>query len=393
MQYVDPNSFYSEELESWSTYWNDSLTIWENVQNLFNECILLPDHDIQLPVLVAYSLVNQKWAKALPILFLNGVSGSAKSQVIKINKALHNCGSIQGPDCTFVSLRNEIKRQYWLDEEAGFVRDGAMLLFDNVWERTFLNDDNLLSMLLRSYELSNAVVTTSSQTFGENTSYQVFSSKIISSVQTFNSPKLHEIHRRVLTIRFKRLKDMDKEEIEQLDFSPLDTDSVDWSDMYSAYFAFWSEPANCRHYVELRRKLTDRRSRIRQKVEDAFPCFQEDRWKVSLDLICTMVVTGGYPDYWEAVKALGEFFIRSDEVLDKTKSASSVLLAEWIEGWIDKARDTEWEHLIDPKQLANHAKRLVELQKVDDDLRRPKVLAEVMQSLGWVKGKDGWVRQ
>lgn len=323
----------------------------------------------------------------MPILFLHGVSGSGKSQVIALAKYLHDVREIQGPDCTFVSLRNEIYRQYWVDQESEFIRDGAMLLFDNAWERTFLQDDKLLSMLLRSYERSNATLTTSSQTFGENKTYITFSGKIISSVSLFESPKLQEIHRRLYVIRLKKMQDIEVEP----DFEPIDKDSVSWDGLYHEYFAFWNNEQNCKRYVISRQFLTDGRHKTKKKVLKAFPCFDDSRYKVSIDVIATMVATGGYSSEWDAIEALAKFFDLQDSELN-IGSQSTDLIKEYLDSQIEALRISGNPEIVNARSLKAYISKSVEIGVLPEDLKRDRNLRELMGQLGYSLTKQGWVK-
>lgn len=392
MGYIDPSAIYKDHSTHWSEFWHDDLSIWENMSNLVNDCILLPSHSIQAPIVTAYSLVNQKWAKAMPILFLYGVSGSAKTKIIDLNKGLHQVGEIQGPECTFVSLRNEISRQYWIDKESGFVRDGAMLLFDNAWERTFLGDDKLLAMILRSYERANASITvSSSSTFGENVSYTTFSSKIISSVALFQNPRLKEIHRRLLIIRLKKLSEFTPEELAQAsDFEPLDLDSVDFEGFYSVYFNFWNQEDVCLKYAKTRAFLVDRRHRVRQKILEKYPFYTEERFKVTIDLIATMVVSGGYETVWSAIDALAAFYEFSDSQFN-SRSTIEEVVREFIETSKINQKILGGDEGINPKALKAYVLKSIELGVIPEEYKRDTNLIEVMQSLGYSLTRNGWI--
>ena len=394
MPYISPSTLYQDNSESFKEYWKDSESLYHNCYYLLSEAVLLPEHSVQMPIVVGYSLLNQKWAKSMPILFLHGLSGSAKSQIITFNKALHDVKQIQGAECTFVSLRNEIQRQYWIDEESGFIRDGAMLLFDNAWERTFLNDDKLLAMLLRSYEVGNAVITTSSSTsFGDNKSYCVFSSKIISSVSMFQSPRLSEIQRRILIVRCKRLKDFTPEELEDADnFDPLDLDSLDWGGIYSEYFNFWNQEDTCIAYTKHRQYLSDRRHKVRQRTVKAYQWFTEERYKVSIDLICTLMVSGGASTYEEAIGMLAAFYELTDTNLGRLKGSSEEIVKDYIALHLQTVELTGDSENINPKLLKQHIVKHVELGLMPEEMKRDKAIGELMVSLGWSLSKEGWVR-
>lgn len=388
--YIDPKSLYDEELDSFTDLWDDYSTLWGNFQNILDRSVVLPHHAIQAPLVIAYSLSNQKWAKTLPLLFLYGKEGSAKSQIIKLNRHLHD-STIYGADCTFASTRNELNRMKWLDyeEDRTMHRDGAMLLFDNVYPQTFLNDEKLLSMMLRSYEDSNDTVSIAAA-MGENYSFRTFTAKMISSVQPFSSiHQLRELNRRMITIRTKPLKEMTEDELShRIDGEVLDLDSVNFDGLNFKYVQFWNDASNCARYVQLRKQLTRANGTAQKYLKNAVT---EEKSKILVDLIVTSVVTGGYTSLEASIDAMAEHFELNTRLMAKDTPASVEVFKNFIDDWLSL------------KGTADCSIPTSEIKAIADDLnlnwkseRRlgQKEISEVMNEIGWsLDGKrSAWVK-
>lgn len=376
--YISPETLYDETLESYETYWDQSATIWDNFKNLLDASVALPDHKVQSPIVIAYSLCNQKWAKTLPILFLFGKEGSAKSQVIKLNRALHGA-TIFGGDCTFASIRNELQSMKWIDsdEDRSFHRDGAMLLFDNVYPSTFQNDEKLLSMMLRSYESGNDTVTIAGP-MGENIVFKTFTSKMISSVQAFSSiHALRELNRRMIVIRTKALRDMKEDELDHVPEDILDLDSISFEGLNWEYIKFWSDAGVCHNYVQLRQKLTRKGGVTARLLSESM---SEEKRKIVIDLIVTSVVSGGFSSLEASIEAFVQFFELSAKRMAGDTPASVEHFKTFIENYLIICG--EGNQQIPTQEIKKIADDLNDNWKAERRLGQ-KEITDIMAGLGW----------
>lgn len=378
LSYIDPSQLYTEALDSYETLWNTQASLWDNFKALLDSSIALPDHEIQSPVVIAYSLANQKWAKTLPILFLYGKEGSAKTQIIKLNKALHQ-STIYGVDCTFASIRNELQAMKWLekDEERELHRDGAMLLFDNIYPDTFLRDEKLLAMMLRSYESANDVVTIAGP-MGENIVFRTFTSKIMSSVQSF-APihSLRELNRRMLTIRTKALRDMKPDELTHVPDDILDLDSINFEGLNWEYTKFWNDVIVCNSYVQNRKQLTRSNSSANKYLKSVVT---EEKAKIVVDLICTGMVTGGFTSLEHGIDTFGAYFDLHAKRTAGDMPASIEIFKKFIEDYCLLRGDLAKE--IPVGEIKSIADDLNDNWKAEKRISQ-KEITEIMASLGW----------
>lgn len=387
--YIDPKALYAESLDSFETHWDDYATIWDNTANLFNHSVLLPDHREQSPILISYLLVNQKWSKTLPILFLYGKEGSGKSQVIKLAAQLHD-STILGSDSTFASVRNELTRMKWLDldEDKEVHRDGALLLFDNVYPSTFLNDEKLYSMILRSYEAENDTVLIAGP-MGENIKFKTFTSKIISSVQPFGATHaLRELNRRMIVIRTKALRDMVAGEVtDDISDNMLDLDSINFEGLNWKYVQFWNDASVCMNYVKQRQLLT-RSNGVAQKYLRSL--LSEERRKIVVDLIVTSVVTGGFTSLEASIEAFAEYYKIHDERSSTEMPASIDSFKEFVEQYVVLAGSGS--KVIPADMVKKHCEHLNDTWKAEQRIGQKEV-SQIMATLGWTldNARGGWV--
>jgi hypothetical protein len=389
-EYLDPKVFYAESLDSWEDLWNRELTIFQNLKNIVSSAVFLPDSEIQIPVAIAYLMTSQKWAKILPLMLCYGREGTGKSTLTKLASHLRS-SEILGQSSTFASIRNELNNSRWLDEECEFEKDGATLLFDNVYCSTFTQNPQLLALILSGYDKSSDKLMIASA-MGENIIFRTFSSKIISSVEPlWLDAKLKELSRRLLIIRHQRIEDLGAIDLE----GKIDLDSISWDGFSSIYFDFWSSKTNVERYVNTRKMLT-RRGKKPFTIPDTL---SSNIWAISIDLIATGISVGAWMEPQESIDHLSEFFKLQTEKLAASESSILTFLRWFINrevGSIPEMNrrlkelgEPEVSMKIDPRRLREFL-----LEKERDCLLDVKVdnitEAHNMFLLGWKKTDQGW---
>jgi hypothetical protein len=390
--YLNPVDFYAETLETWKDLWDESKPLYENLKEIVSQSVFLPDRDVQIPVAISYMMTSQKWAKVLPLMLCYGREGTGKSTLTKLASHLRS-SEILGQSSTFASIRNELNNSRWLDEEGDLERDGATLLFDNVYASTFTLNANLLALILSGYDKSSDKLMIASAG-GENINFRTFSSKVISSVEPiWLDPKLKELARRLIVIRHQRLEEL-KDEYESFE-NRLDLDSIEWGGIEKVYFDFWNKRFNVELYVKTRNLLT-KRGKKPFTIPESLP---SDKWAISVDLICTGISIGAWSDIQEAVNHMNEFFRIQTEKLATSESSIQTFLRLYIEKEVGTIED--WNRGCEisghPKlPMTLNALKLTEFLKekekeslldvrVDSNVER-----EYMFLLGWKKGTQGW---
>ncbi len=392
--YLNPAEFYADTLESWEDLWDKSKSLYDNLRSIISDTVFLPDRDIQLPVAISYIFTSQKWAKVLPLMLCYGREGTGKSTLTKFASLIRKA-EILGQSSTFASIRNELNRSRWIDEEGAIERDGASLLFDNVYASTFTLNPSLLSLILSGYDRSSDKLMIAS-TMGENIIFRTFSSKVISSVEPlWLDARLKELSRRLIVIRHQRLEDL-ASEYESFE-NRLDLDSVSWEGIEKLYLDFWMSRAVVEVYVKTRKQLT-KRGKKSFTIPDTLP---SEKWAISVDVICTGICLGAWGGVQEAVNHLGRFFELQTEKLATSESAILTFLRLYIER--EESRHAEYVAMatgigapvkplcINPRSLTEYL-RDKERESLLDVPVNTFTENQNMFLLGWKKTDKGWER-
>lgn len=243
-EFIDFSSEREESGIDYHTLINHSDSIPEQFEDLLKQIILLPNPDIQIPVLVSYAFTPSALANNLPIGVCYGSSGSGKSETLKLIAALRN-SAINTAASTFASIRNSIENSRWYDSDKTFEKN-FLLIWDDINENVFLSDDKLFS-LFKSGINRKATITIADK-MGVNMEFKPFSPKLCSTVTPFwDNPKLVELKRRVLPFLFKQipvsLGDNNDPEYDT-EFNLLTVEEVNFSGLNNDYERFWRVKEN-----------------------------------------------------------------------------------------------------------------------------------------------------
>jgi len=389
--YLNPNDFYAEHLESWRDIWNEDLGLYANLESIVNSAVFLPDKDIQTKIAISYLMTSQKWAKVLPLLLCYGREGTGKSTLTKLASKLRGA-EILGQSSTFASIRNELNASRWMDDECEFERDGASLLFDNVYASTFTANPNLLALILSGYDKASDKLMIASS-MGENIVFRTFSTKIISSVEPiWLDAKLKELSRRLLVIRHKRLEELEGDY--DID-NHLDLSSINWDGLDSLYRDFWNNRTIVETYVLTRKMLTKRGKKGFTMPES----LSSNQWTISIDIIATGIALGAWNSIQDAVNHVAEFFEIQTEKLATSETAMLTFLRGFVEREVAKIDEHNKKAsiagvpampmIIRPGYLTEFLKDK-ESQSLLDQPVNNNTENSNMFLLGWKKSDRGW---
>ena len=238
-EFIDFSSEREESGIDYHTLINHSDSIPQQFEDLLKQIILLPNPDIQIPVLVSYAFTPSALTNNLPIGVCYGSSGSGKSETLKLIAALRN-SAINTAASTFASIRNSIENSRWYDSDKTFEKN-FLLIWDDISESVFLSDDKLFS-LFKSGINRKATITIADK-MGVNMEFQPFSPKLCSTVTPFwDNPKLVELKRRVLPFLFKQIPvtigDNNDPEYDT-EFSLLTVEEINFNGLNGDYEKFW----------------------------------------------------------------------------------------------------------------------------------------------------------
>lgn len=67
--YLNPKDFYGEHLDSWTDSWNDELSHYQNLANIIQQSVFIPNKALMLPIAATYMMISSKWSIKCGILF------------------------------------------------------------------------------------------------------------------------------------------------------------------------------------------------------------------------------------------------------------------------------------------------------------------------------------
>jgi hypothetical protein len=225
--------------ESLEDYWNSSLSFGDNLRQLFEYAIAIPDKDVQLPIFLAYGSVPSTLASVIPILFLHGQEGTGKSNAAILLSGVFG-SEVNSASTTFAAIRNKTRLARWTLPDSQDGERNCCIIFDNVNLQT-LKNENLYSYFLNGYSRRTDAIEISKGD-GSNMVFKVFSPKVLSSIHAlYAHPSLSEIARRLIVLKFKRIERFTEEELNGFDVSNrLEIDTMDLSLLHREFIALWS---------------------------------------------------------------------------------------------------------------------------------------------------------
>ena len=291
---------------------NPDVSLYENAQEAFTTSVLLPNPEIQLPILSAFACLPTALINTAPILCILGRSGSGKSQILKILAALNGTTAL-GSSSSFVSIRNEIKSISFLDEIGELQAPNYQLVFDDA-KADFVEDPDRFAILRYGYDRSTSIVTISGPISGQNLRFQTFCPKAFSTTDSFIfEARFAELRRRSLLLRSE--KQSDNPMVDEL----IPPDEVDYRALRNAIRYHWLIKENCEHFVQIHRYMKRTRS-----------MFDSDQWTIYRPIASTLcALTGMDPN--EAKEAGKAFFDLQEDETPPLRQILIDLLSEKVE--------------------------------------------------------------
>lgn len=400
--YLDPNDFYRQEMESWEELWDDDATLYENVYNILQQSVLLPQKDLMLPILATYILIPSKWALILPILFSWGGKGSGKSTTAIFANKLHGRNQTFSSTDTFSAIRNALDGMRWIDiTEKDLEKEGALLAWDNLHVSTLKRDERIYQLLLFGYSRASDKISIA-QPDGSNKEFFVFCPKIISSVDDIHLyPEFEELHRRLLVIPHKSFEEFntdEKQAYEDFDIftDKLDIDSIHWDGIEDKFYSFWNDTDNCKLYAKYRAALT------RKGKKDFVHTMTSSQWTISIDLMVTGLIVGAWKTPTEAINHMNAYWEFANKHIFSQLGATIEHLKAFIEEEIGMQRTLNQQLaekgktgitlIISPQKLKNRIAYHNARGELDINPRQQDVIF-IMSKLGWRLTSKGWTEK
>ncbi|MDF0553401.1 hypothetical protein [Kamptonema sp. UHCC 0994] len=358
-------------------FYNDELSLAENFQALFAEVLIIPNQDIQLPIITAYTLMPSALAKVVPILFFLGGKGSGKSTAMQLMGAIHK-QPVLSAATTAVALRNHVNQSRWTNWIECDGEKNTLLLFDNVTAKT-LTDEDLYLYFLNGYDRQTDTVMVSAGG-GINLTFKVFGLKVVSTIHNFlGDVQFEELARRCMVVRFKN--------VDQLElgkpFYPQPLDAFSLPIFRSKFNEFWFKEENLVAYSKTRSKIR-RRGR-----KNSLPAgFTATRWTISVDLICSGCVLNLW-DIESGLQALSDYWQWLDDGGKPELSPLQQLLKQLIDVELRAVKAINKKHgdgtvdvEVSAKKVKDAVSHAASVGQLDSNPNATGI-ADTMRSLGW----------
>ena len=351
-----------------------NLPLAEKVKKVFEQCLVLPEQDVQLPLLVAYGLLPSAMTTVVPVLLLSGDKGSGKSTAMKVIAAIHN-QCLLSAATSAVAIRNHINDSRWEHPQLLECEKNTLILFDNVSEETFKNEF-LYMYFLNGYDRETDNVMISSGVSGVNSVFKVYSPKVVSTIHSIlNNPQFGELARRCLVIRFEGVDSLFTDDSLKPKLCPLDT--INLSTLPTEFNEFWNNEENLKEYASTKKRL------YRMWKKDGVPKgFTAHNWVISVDLL----VTGCAVDLWDVNGGLSVLRRYWEWYEDKGKPPQSPLYL-LLEQYIDREMKIAERIGVEVVELSAKELKIAVLDAAKngqlDVEPRSALIGDTMRQLGW----------
>ena len=360
---------------------------------------------LMLPILTTYLLIPSKWARILPILFNWGGKGSGKSTTAIFAAKLHGFNQTFSSTDTFSAIRNALDLMRWIDPKIKEMeKEGALLPWDNIHISTLKRDERIYQMLLFGYSRASDKISIA-QPDGTNREFNVFSPKIISSVDDIHLfPDFEELHRRLIVIphkAFEAFTTQEKEAYKDFDIHTdrLDIESIHWEGIEEKFFTFWNSVDHCKLYAKYRSMFSGRKRGGEKKFIHTMSSAQ---WTISVDLMVTGLIVGTWKSPVEAINHMSDYWEFADTNIFHQLGATEEHLKKFIEEEIGNQRRINEQLIaagvppiplvISPQKVKSRIAYHHARGELETSLA-PKDIVSVMSRLGWRLNSNGWVEK
>ncbi|MDJ1185826.1 hypothetical protein [Roseofilum casamattae] len=343
--------------------WSVEHDIFTNIVNIVYRATLLPNDYCQVPIFASFAMLPLPVLNIAPIMWVQGRSGSGKSQLVAVMKFLNRHNAVVFADSTAVALRNTIMQGRYAFHnpelpERDWIERPYTLVVDNAPHDFLKADGRMLSLLLSGVSRRYDRQRISGEKSGTIMEFRTFCPKLISTCFPINN---EEAKRRCLVLRTERSEDTGV--LDLIDLTALD---YDWTEHL---FNYWD-----------REKLVEFRARMREFPRSKFEG-GKNRYPYFKGVYSIMRMHG----FDDPIDVINEF-----ENLDINKGQDSGLqqIIELFLGQLGQPRE------VSTPLLMKYIRSRVRQEEVD--MPSAKEVAVVMVSLGytekWDKGGSSWVK-
>jgi hypothetical protein len=314
----------NEHTEGLGDYWDSELNYASNLQAIFESSIVIPDKDIQLPMLLAYICIPSALSSVVPILFLHGKAGTGKSQTIIFASGVHNA-PIYTTATTYAALRNSVQATRWIVPKNEEGEKNYIVLFDNLNRETLINE-NLKTFMLCGYNRRTDRIEISKGE-GENQTFRVFGPKVISSIHpVYSDSSMSELARRLVVLKFQSLDNMSPKDIGDFDiYDRLDLETVDLSLLNHQFNILWGID-NQHEFMNLSARL-----KARKKDFKVPKIIKSTQWALMPDMIASGIIAGVWKDLEDALHGCAKYWEWNAENIAMNMGSMERAIRHYIE--------------------------------------------------------------
>ncbi len=282
-------------------------TLADNLKAAITECVDVYDQDVQLPLIIAFSLLPSALLNVAPVGIFHGQSGSGKSVLTTIIGNLHGI-SLLSSNSTYAAIRNALNSQRWLDPDEQHHERHTFLLFDDCKEQSF--NEDVFALFRCGYDRATETIQISSEKAGTNLTFRCFAPKVFSTVSSFPfDARFEELIRRSFVFWCKRSES-------QREY--LDPSDLEWGSFREAYRSNWEDHRNIDFYKDFAQFIKSLKARPKG--------ISSSQWKISKPILASLVFNK-ITDKQDGILLLREYWGK----FKKPQSALNLLLSQKIE--------------------------------------------------------------
>jgi hypothetical protein len=365
-KFKDYSKFRESAKDSWRDIFDTTLPTGKLIESIASQLVILPDAELQIPVLAAYLLIPTSLVSTIPIGFAQGVSGSGKTQIVQLAKQVWGLNLVLTANTTGVALRNDIKDLKYHDpENMAYEKLTHGIVFDDVSIDQFTLNPYQYNLLKAGYRRDADTIKIAGDQ-GRNLTFRVFGGRFFSSIVPFDSHlQYSELHRRLLSFKTALSSDA----------TVLNPESISWGGLHNKCLSLWESDDDAERFSKLYHSLE--RSISKGKLP-----YHSHHASISGGILASGILSGIWMDKDEAIAALGNYWKWIGEKRKYHESATMRELKAFLKIEENDAILRGRNVLFPAQRLNAHITKLSREVALDTLMSVPQ-LADTMKGLGF----------
>jgi curved DNA-binding protein CbpA len=369
--HIDYSKYRENKKQRWYEVFDSKQSVGQMVVGMIGQLADLPEPQLQIPALASYLLIPTAVCSQSPIAFIQGLSGSGKSNLAKLARHLWDSGALLNANTTSVAMRNDIaEMKYHYPDSQTYEKLIHGLILDDLSPNQFVINPTL--MTLAKVVDRTQVWKISSGEAGQNLVFHLYGLRLITSVTAFDSyPEFSELARRCLTIKTAKKRNA----------KVLNPESLNWSGVHQHLVSSWTIPK-----VEEFSSLYQEFDKLAQ---DGTTGMHSHNAAMSAGMFAAGLSTGIWSGKDEAIESLSAYWSWIGSKRSLGQSATLQEINDFIDKQTKKAIDLNRPVIFAGKLLQDHLESLRKNGHLDSILTISQ-LAEIMRGKGYHLRKGFW---